>query len=290
MQKILVIADQIDQKQLALEKAIDFAVTTGAGIDLAVFCYDDLSGFSDDEQEILLLQKKIIAHRTNWWRDYLLQLNKPEAGIAVQVIWAKEIYLWVNEHVQAQAYDLLIKTGCRSETLFYTPTDWHLFRESPVPVYCVNDGANKSAKTVLAALDLATTNTDKQALNDKVLEVAFRLAVQSGAELHCCYAISIPTIVKELELVDIAAFSDKQEAKMIAKFEPQRDEYEIPPDNIHIKMGRPHKVIHSIASQIEADFVVIGCVGRKGLQGKLIGNMAEKTIRLLTTDLCVVSH
>jgi hypothetical protein len=42
------------------------------------------------------------------------------------VHWEKRIADWLIRHVAATPYDLVIKTGNRSETLAYTPTDWQL--------------------------------------------------------------------------------------------------------------------------------------------------------------------
>ena len=59
-------------------------------------------------------------------------------------------------------------------------------------------------------------------------------------------------------------------------------------DKLHIKAGLPEQVISSLAAKLNADLVIIGSVGNVGIKAKLIGNTAEKIMRLLKTDLLIL--
>ncbi|WP_249362345.1 universal stress protein [Pseudoalteromonas sp. S1608] len=52
---------------------------------------------------------------------------------------------------------------------------------------------------------------------------------------------------------------------------------------LHIKAGLPEQVFSSLAAKLNADLVIIGSVGNVGIKAKLIGNTAEKIMRLLKT-------
>ena len=46
-------------------------------------------------------------------------------------------------------------------------------------------------------------------------------------------------------------------------------------------LSLPENVIPSTAAKYKAGLVVIGTMGRKGIAGKLMGNTAEKILKLL---------
>ena len=53
MKKLLVIADNVDEEQLALDKAISLAKLTVAQVHVVVVCYESLS-FSDDQRGMII--------------------------------------------------------------------------------------------------------------------------------------------------------------------------------------------------------------------------------------------
>lgn len=59
-------------------------------------------------------------------------------------------------------------------------------------------------------------------------------------------------------------------------------------DKLHIKAGLPEQVFSSLAAKLNADLVIISSVGNVGIKAKLIGNTAEKIMRLLKTDLLIL--
>ncbi len=290
MQHILVIADPVEEKQLAFHKALDFANKTGADIRVLVFCYESLKDIAESQNEADMFKQKIIDFQSEWWRTYTSQHAPGTTNIQINIVWQKDIHSWIIDHTQTTPYDLVIKTGHRSESLFYTPTDWHLFRDCYAPVYCVTKEHSRQKKVILACLDIATENYEKKQLNDYIIEAAFRLAVQTGGELHCCHIVHIPSIVRELQLLDITAKVHREEKNVMAVMAPLLDEYDIKADNIHVREGDPGQVVPSLARKIKADCVVIGCLGRKGITGKFIGNTAEKAVKYLLTDLLVINH
>nr|WP_256729740.1 universal stress protein [Pseudoalteromonas sp. Scap03] len=56
-----------------------------------------------------------------------------------------------------------------------------------------------------------------------------------------------------------------------------------------LKRGLPEEVISSLAAKINADLVIIGSVGNIGIKAKLIGNTAEKIMRLFNVDLVILT-
>ena len=64
--------------------------------------------------------------------------------------------------------------------------------------------------------------------------------------------------------------------------------YKVNDTNIHVQEGLPEDMIPAICQQYNADLVVIGSVGRKGLTAALLGNTAELIIDSVDCDTLIV--
>jgi universal stress protein E len=290
MKRILVIADPIDEDQSAFAKALEFSKATDSTIHVVGFCYESMGEYEvqDEDYDYSSIKVELVRHSEEWLSEFIAD-KKADIDITHEVVWEKHIYQWILDHCKVRSYDLIIKTGHRSESAFYTPTDWQLFRYSNVPVYIVAVEKRKSDKVVLVALDFMSKSEEKQALNKELLESGFRLAVQIGGTLHCCHAVHIATLVSDLDLIDVPAHVHKVEKKVLERAEPLLQEYDIGFDNLHIKQGEPWKVLNSLSSTLNAECIIVGSMGRTGIAGKLIGNTAEKIIRKAKRDLLVIS-
>lgn len=289
MKHILVIADPIDNEQVAFQKAKSLAKLTVATVHVVAFCHEGM-GFDDEEADFRDRVRNLVVHHTEQWWENFLQSQAATEGVSYVVVWEKYIHNWIIEHCQTTHYDLIVKTGHRSETPFYTPTDWHLFRESPVPIYSVCPEPHKTKRIVLAALDLMSKREEKQRLNERVLEAAFQLSVQTNATLHCCHAIDIPVLVRDMELIDVAARIQREEKIVRERAKRWLELYEIDNRHLHVNQGVPWQVLTSLSRKLKAECIVIGSMGRKGIPGKLIGNTAEKVIQYARSDLLVLGH
>jgi universal stress protein E len=290
MKNILVVADLIDNPQMALDKAQQLASVTIAKIHIAVFCYVSLATVKAEEATEI---KRILLSRTKqYWENYI-RTNNVADSVTYEVIWEENIVPWLAKHCESAHYDLIVKSGNRSETTFYTPTDWQLFRESKVPIYCVNDQPKAAAKTddsktIVVALDLESDSKEKEALNLALLEAGFQLSIQTNSYLKGCSAINIPTLLKDMNLIKISEHVGSMQEKILEKAEQLFDHYDLNIDNLVIQEGEPWKVITNTASKENADCIIVGSMGRKGISGKLIGNTAEKVIHYASCDLLVI--
>lgn len=290
MKQILVIADLFEADQTAYAKALQLAKLTSSKIHVVMLCYESVVNAIDKDYELeaFNLRNQFLRQKEQWLSDFIKE-SQPSVEVTYEVVWEKYLHRWVLKHCKENQYDLIVKTGHRSETPFHTPADWHLFRKSDIPIYSVNAKPYRSRKVVLAALDLATRDAEKYKLNARLLEEAFRLSVHADAELHCCYAIKIPTLVKDMDLIDVAAHARKQRNLVRDQCQSWLDEYEIDEKSLHINDGTPWRIITQAASNLKAQCIVIGSMGRKGVPGKLIGNTAEKVIHHSKSDLLVVT-
>lgn len=293
MNKLLVIADKIEDSQSAFGKALVLAGKTAAAIHVLIFEYEPkavLMAISAENSDFSRadLKTHMINRKKRWWREYI-NLHKGDLEITHEVVWSEYIHDWTIKHVAKYRYDLVVKTGHRSETVFYTPTDWQLFRDSATPVYVVSGRHFKPRKIILVAVDILAKSAKKKNLNRQLIECAIRLAVQTDSVVHCVFVIKVPTILKELDAIDEYAYVKKSRELVEPIAATLADDYNILPECIHIEDGPPWGVISSLGKKLRAQCLVVGSMGRKGISGKLIGNTAEKLIRIANTDLLVVS-
>lgn len=286
---ILVISDQQDKEQIALAHAKSMVERFGANLHVAAFTHQKLKSESvtlSDEQ-ILAVQSKILESHQQWLNEQIAEKDLQNHA-STEVVWEKDIAKWVIKHCDANAYDLILKTGHRSEGLLYVPTDWHLLRNNKVPVLLVAEKKWRKKQSIMVALDMTTRFKTKQALNKKLLDAAALLSTHSQMPLHICCSFTLSPVLKDLGIVNKNDEVKAAKAKYLPLIKEMLGEHSLPAENIHINLGKAAKVIPSVASKTGAALVVIGSIGRKGLKAKLLGNTAESVLALLKTDILII--
>ncbi|WP_068546695.1 universal stress protein [Thalassotalea crassostreae] len=281
MNTILVINDSQEQDYTAIKQAADLAKAYKAKLHIVSFCYHNLRGVVDIEEA----KARIVQDHHEIAANKLVNTLQGVADYDFETVWEKNVAPWVNKYVTDFKPTMVIKTGHRSEALFYTPTDWHLLRECPAPVYIAANKKWHKANTVLATIDIETLMPDKKQLNEKILEHASILAKQLNTELHVCYAVPITPILRKLGIHNKEKMESDYRADLGDVLKLIATSFGIDINNIHIKAGQVDKVITSVAADCKASIVVTGTVGRKGLEQKIIGNTAESILSLLKTDV-----
>ena len=282
MKKILVVADYVDESPIALEQAIELAQVYDTSLHIVHFCYVEMYEDLHDKEGV---KEKVVASVRAQASVLLSQQLPSEVTFTHDVVWCKHIHMWVNDYVKAEKPCLVVKTGNRSESALYTPTDWHLLRECQVPVLISPRSKWRKTSNILAAIDLGTTSIDKLELNQKILRQAQMFAEHFGVEMHVCYAPPVSPVLKDLGIKSPDEVERKARKALEADVAVLAAQFDIPESHFHIRAGVPEKVIPSLAAEYKASLVVMGIVGRKGIKGKLIGNTAEKVLNLLKADV-----
>ncbi len=281
MDNILVIADADFDKTTTIKQAEILAKAYNAKLHVVYFYYEDVRGLGSKGEAF----KQSLSDRLDEKANNQLAEICSNNNISYEIVWSKHIHTWVNSYVLKQQPLMVIKTGHRSETLFYTPTDWHLIQECPAPILIIAEQQWKNNTDILAAVDLQTELPDKQQLNHKILANATRLAKNLGVQVQVVYTPLFSVILRDFGL----QYKDEVEVNASKILQPTIKElaiqYNIDEENFHIHAGKPEVVIPSMAAKYNAGIVVVGTVGRKGLSQKLLGNTAEKILCLLKTNV-----
>ncbi len=279
MRHILVIADAGSGNSPALRRAAEMQQAEPTRLSVIGFVHEVLP--HDPQLDVAALREALLVQRR---RQLMRVLQRYGIDATPQVLWEKRIAEWVSAEAVKLGVDLVVKTGHRSETWHHTPTDWQLLRSCPVPVLIVPQRAWHTRGAILAAVDLGTRLPAKRALNLAIVEAASSMARNAGTELHVAYAVPQSPVLRDLGVSDRRRLIDaaRQRADQFTEDLRRRGIDNI---RVHIKAGTPYKVLVSLAAQTKAHTLVIGCVGRKALSGRIIGNTAERTLGLAKTEL-----
>ena len=280
---VLIVADREGEEQVALARGLALAKAMGLHAEVVGFCYESLASL--DLVHRHEAKRQLMAKR----REALeaeIEKRKP-AGVEVELIvaWDKLVHLWVDSHAHRTGSTVVVKTAHRSETFLYTPTDWHLLRECAAPVLIAAEHAWQPTQSIVAAVDLGSHSHVKQDLNESVIATAKRYASALDYPLHLVYVIHVSRVLMDLHLVDENAHVEKVRAQMGPILADLAATHGLPEGQIHIEHGEVDEVIAAAAERLEAQLVVMGTVGRHGLNAKLLGNTAERVLTRLGTDV-----
>ncbi len=89
-------------------------------------------------------------------RNFYLESGVP---IDVKVVWHNRPFEAIIQEVVGEKHDLLLKMAHQHdklEAVIFTPTDWHLLRKCPCPVWMVKDQPWPEGGKALVAVNLAS--------------------------------------------------------------------------------------------------------------------------------------
>ncbi|CAA0088179.1 Universal stress protein E [Halioglobus japonicus] len=287
MAKILIVAD-LEKQCCATPRGLELAAKLGVGVDVVAFVHVDLSVLEASSAQQESMRNRLLADREREVHSRIDKHLLPGQKAGLTVVWEKDIHRWLNKRCAGGRYQMVVKTGNRSESLVHTSTDWQLLRECPAPVLLVAKKKWHRVEPVLVALDLASAKAAKQSLNHKLLMSAKGMAEALGVGLEIIAAIQVPTVLAELDLVDPESYARSAREAMQPQISKLARACEVPESAFHCKRGAAEKVVASRAAKVRAQLVVMGTVGRKGVRARLLGNTAEKVLLHLKTDVLAI--
>jgi universal stress protein E len=196
-------------------------------------------------------------------------------------------------HAIAHPPDLLVVPARGDDTFGPDSVTQHLFRKCPVPVWAVYPGRVPFPRRALAAVDPGVSGSVERDLARRVLELALRVAGPQPIEFHAAHAWSAPAealIRSKFGAKRTKAFRDQQRQLAQEQLEELITEAHLGSSiaGTHLLAGNPASAIPALAEELDADLVVLGSSGRKGLAGILIGSTAEAIVSRMARSVAVV--
>lgn len=284
MGKILVIADQ-KGSAIATGRGLELAARLGHSVEVYAFIYAPLGRLDLSAPEKSSLKQRLLDEREVEVQAQIDKLARAGQKIKLKVVWQKDVADWVTAHCSKSHYEMVVKTGRRSESITNTSTDWQLLRSCPAAVLIVAEKKWRRTRPVMAALDLSSRVAAKKKLNAAILAQASALAAAMDEELYIISAVEVPTLLDDLDLIDSRSYVADAKKAMQPHIKALARQFDLPLKAFVVKRGPVEKVIASQAAKHRAQIVVMGTVGRKGVRAKLIGNTAERVLGHLKTDV-----
>lgn len=289
--RILVATDFSKPAEAALKQAVWLARRTGTSVTLAHVLqtqYNPATVDPDPKMDMLIglwanegesPEDLEMAAR----KDTDIQLRRLIGQSAGSIDVQTKVYLGCSfaeivYAVEKEGYDLVL-VGTRGlapwEEFLVGSTAKRLIRKCPSSVWIVKSEHVGQPKVVMAATDFSDVSL-------KAATQGLWLAQQAEAEFHLLHVVdsndvpvdAICRIPKGSSLQqEINEEATKRMNTFLDSLSVDRTRIQV-----HLAWGTPWKEIRRVAKHQGVDLIVMGTVGRSGIQGLFLGNTAEKVL------------
>ena len=215
----------------------------------------------------------------------------PDADNSSEVIVAsqsKDLLHRLGELVEQKAPELIVIASEDLSDAIDITLYKEVLRKTQAALLICTDRPWKEHPHIMASIDLGDEDEVRMDLNKTVLFTARTLKETLEGSLSAVSVISMKAITKELDLIEPAEVVIKHGPERLEKLKEFLSCHGAEDCKSKISAGSPSQQIADAARQMKADLTVMGNVGRKGLQGFVLGNTAEKTLTNVRGDLLVV--
>ncbi|MFS2072461.1 universal stress protein [Pseudomonas sp. CT11-2] len=297
--RFMLVVSPLMENSPAFDRAAALAKASGAALHIVAFDY--LQGLATasmvNEQALEEMRLGYVERHRQWLEEQARPLRKIGVPVTTEVIWVERPLQEILIHLKEQPMAVLIK-ALEYESLLsrimFTPLDIHLLRECPVPLHFVSHVKHALPRKIVAAVDPFHSNTQYKDFNDRILREASKLASSCNAQLDVIYAHDLSSLsADEFDFDSSSALFAPGKAKTL--FDAQADAFRelaerngIAPEQQHMIMGNPTKVLTQYADAYDIDVLVMGRVGHRGV-GRLVGSTVEHLLYKMPCSVWVVS-
>lgn len=295
---ILLVLSAESEELVALARAITLARQNQAGLHVAVvlehlpldelpFGTRTILGILDRDG----LREMIVQRQHRLLNTGLSGFSTEGIDLSTSVEWSHTPFLTIIQRLLRQDHDLLIKNAehvTGSKAVLFHPTDRHLMRKCPCPVWMIRPEQHHTYQRVLAAVDSFPDDEINADLNRHILDLASSQAVRDDAELHVGHAYHLRNNLLLPTDINIDEYRSTVVALHRERLEALLEPYQVPDPRVHMEEGLPGEVIPAVARRERIDLIVMGTLARVGIPGLFIGNTAERTLDHVDCDILAV--
>lgn len=295
-QNILVVINPEEERQIALERAVKIAeLDNNAHLTLLLtiydFSYEMTAMLSAEEREEM--RHGVISQRQEWLDEILTPYREKGITCEVKVVWHNRPFECVIQEVLEQRHDLVVKATHHHsflQTFIFTPTDWHLLRKCPCPVLLVKEGHWQRGGNIIAAINCSSDDPDQKVLNERITQEGTDIAELLGANLYLVntYPGTPVNVAIELPEFDPKAYNEAIRKHHENLLLSHASKFGISDLWTRVAEGLPEEVLPDMAEELNANLMIMGCVGRTGLSAALLGNTAEHVVDRLPCDILIL--
>ncbi len=297
---VLLVIDEKAKSSAALPQAVALCRRNGADLALVNVAEDparelDLS-FTPDFLANLELDQ--LEERRNCLEELAEPIRAEGIRVSTKVLLGTPFLEIIREVLRSQ-HDLVMMTaegrGGFKEMLFGT-TSMHLMRKCPVPVWVVKQDQPQHYSRIMAAVNPASDDAQKDGLDQKILDLATSLAQLEDGELDIVHTwqfsgeSTLRGARSQLSQAEVDQFLQSVEQAyrdglngLLANYDLNGLNYKT-----HLLKGGARDLIPAIAQENEVDLVIMGTVSRTGVAGFFIGNTAESVLQRVNCSVLTV--
>lgn len=279
---VVVYADRRDDSTVGLQKALAIASASDGSV-TAFDCLEEPPRSLESELSGVALDQLRRAACNRRTAEIVETLSSMAARVPTRVAVRTGMpALELVRHALRTNADIIVKTALGRDVRRLTTFGslaLHLVRKSPIPVWLQNP-RTPTSRRVAAAINLGTSSPEQDALSRRILAVARRVAALEGAELHAVYVVDMARERAYRSILTPAQFQVHAETVLRGSREllERFVESDAPTAIAHLEQGDPKEVLADFVRENGIDLVVMGSVGRSGIAGLLIGELAEELL------------
>ncbi|WP_295873017.1 universal stress protein [uncultured Zhongshania sp.] len=134
---------------------------------------------------------------------------------------------------------------------------------------------------ILAAIDLSDET-------NAVLARAEAMAASDGAELHLVHVVEPLSLAYGGDIpMDFSSVQEQLQTQAEESLHQYAKRANIPTNRCHLLSGRPDSQVHELCDSLNADLIIVGSHGRKGL-ALLLGSTANGVLHGAKCDVLAV--
>lgn len=291
-----------------LENNPDIVVTRAAwlakllGCDLEMVLSEPVTDYLGDSFAHIL-EMQMLADEVKSAQDALLQrlaASAEEQGVAVTASISTErpeADMIVSKADTCDAY--MVVKGTHRHTLVerasLAHTDWQLIRKLRQPLWFVKGAEWQASPVVVAAVDPIHSHDKDAALDREIINSAQKMVDKSDGKLVLFHSYqrleeigARVTWRMKPEKLAVDELDEKIRAEHRNALDSLAEEFGIDAEAVHQLPGRTYELLPTFARENGADLVVMGALARSGLQQRIIGSTAAKTLDHLPCDVLIV--
>ncbi|KAA0983600.1 universal stress protein [Pseudomonas sp. ANT_J12] len=285
-QRLLLIAPPAMTRTPAFDRAAALALAMQLPLHIVAFDYLQalaVAGLFAPEQINLAREGYLQTHR-QWLAAQAGLMSRHGVEVTSEVVWVQHPYEEILHFVNEMSLTLIIKDAQEESALkrvFFTPLDWQLLRDCPVPVHLVTNAVHPRPRSVLAIVDVLRSEEQDLVFNDRIIEAAVKLAEECVATLELVHVYDWTALyAQDMGVGALPLANGIYEALGAAQheaFAALAERHGVPPDRRHFIEGAPLSGICDFAMEHGTDVIVMGTVQHSGLK-KLLGTTAEQLL------------
>ena len=292
---ILVSTDTRLERDSLVEEAADIARQNGAKLTI-VDVVPELpwlvrAAVSDSDE----LREAMVKEKERRLKAIAESLTQEGLGVATRVLEGKTSVAIIKE-VLRHGHDLVIRIAKGRSSQrdgFFGATAFRLLRKCPCPVWIVSPAASTRFEHVLGCVNPDPNDPIDEELNDQVIELARSVSQYHGGRCSLVHVWSLwnePMLKDHLSEAEFALVKDRARQEVAKNYEAtlKRHRLSLESDGVELLEGEPIHEIPRFAKERQVDLVVLGTVGRSGIQGILMGNTAEQILDRIECSVLAV--